>query len=76
MTTTERQYRALKRQHPEAVVFVRSGAYYQTYGEDAVKARAMFHHATVPVADAERLANQLVGHGLTVIMADQLEEQS
>lgn len=83
-----RQYAGLKRLHPDALVFIRLGGFYEAFGEDAkIAAKALnlpLNHNGMcgktlprgmcgfPVSTGERYAEQLVAAGYTVALASEV----
>src|SRR6478672_47071 len=84
-----RQYRRIKKQHPDAIVFFRLGDFYETFDEDAaivaqvcdvVLTRRAFAKgenmpmAGVPYHSAEAYIAKLIAAGYKVAVAEQLEQ--
>jgi DNA mismatch repair protein MutS len=83
------QYLAVKRQHPDALLFYRMGDFYELFFEDAEKASAALsivlttrglHLGTpikmcgVPIHAAEGYLNRLIRHGFKVAVCEQTED--
>lgn len=83
------QYRALKAEHPDALLFFRMGDFYELFFEDAVRAAPVLdvaltrrgRHAGedipmcgVPVHSAESYLQRLIRHGFRVAICEQLED--
>jgi DNA mismatch repair protein MutS len=83
------QYQALKREHPEAVLFFRMGDFYELFFDDAVRAAPALdialtrrgRHAGeeipmcgVPVHSAESYLHRLIRKGFKVAICEQLED--
>src|ERR1043166_5037791 len=88
-TPLMRQYAAIKKQHPNALLFFRLGDFYELFLEDAVvAARELEITLTsrnkekdqaipmcgVPYHSAEGYIARLIGRGYRVAICDQLEE--
>src|SRR6478672_4310406 len=84
-----RQYRRIKKQHPDAIVFFRLGDFYETFDEDAaivaqvcdvVLTRRAFAKgenmpmAGVPYHSAELYIQKLIAAGYKVAVAEQMEQ--
>ena len=84
-----RQYRAIKKRYPDAIVFFRLGDFYETFDDDAaivaqvcdvVLTRRAFSKgenmpmAGVPYHSAEGYIQKLIGAGYKVAVAEQLEQ--
>ena len=83
------QYQALKRQHPDSLLFFRMGDFYELFFEDAVAAAPALdvaltkrgRHAGadipmcgVPVHAAELYLHRLIRKGFRVAICEQLED--
>ena len=83
------QFQALKREHPEALLFFRMGDFYELFFADAVAAATALdialtkrgRHAGedipmcgVPVHSAELYLHKLIRHGFKVAICEQLED--
>ncbi|HBP53175.1 MAG TPA: DNA mismatch repair protein MutS, partial [Synechococcus sp. UBA8638] len=89
LTPMLRHYVELKRQHPQRLLLYRLGDFYECFFEDAVTASAMLEltltgkeggraigrvpMAGIPHHALERYATQLLRHGRSVAICDQLE---
>lgn len=88
-TPLRRQYLALKRQHPDTILFFRLGDFYETFDEDAklvarelqitLTSRPMAKGQRVPMAgvphhSVDNYVARLIAHGHKVAMAEQLGE--
>ena len=79
-----KQYRAIKQQHPDAILLFRVGDFYETFADDAVKAsevlgivltkRADVALAGFPHHSLDNYLPKLVRAGLRVAVCDQLED--
>jgi DNA mismatch repair protein MutS len=88
-TPMMRQYRALKAQHPEVLLFYRMGDFYELFFDDAVTAATALDIALtrrgkdggedvpmcgVPVHNAEAYLQRLIRQGFRVAVCEQLED--
>ena len=89
LTPMLRHYVELKRQHPERLLLYRLGDFYECFFEDAITASSMLEltltgkeggraigrvpMAGIPHHALERYATQLLNHGRSVAICDQLE---
>ena len=83
-TPLMKQYYALKKQHPDAMLLFRVGDFYETFGEDAVKSssilgitltsRAGSELAGFPFHSIDIYLPKLVKAGLRVAICEQLED--
>jgi DNA mismatch repair protein MutS len=88
-TPMMRQYRALKAQHPEMLLFYRMGDFYELFFDDAVAAAEALDIALtrrgkdagedvpmcgVPVHNAEAYLQRLIRRGFRVAVCEQLED--
>jgi DNA mismatch repair protein MutS len=88
-TPMMRQYRALKAQHPETLLFYRMGDFYELFFDDAVVAAEALDIALtrrgkdggedvamcgVPVHNAEAYLQRLIRRGFRVAVCEQLED--
>ena len=87
-TPMMRQYKAMKREHPDAILLFRVGDFYETYGEDAVRESkilgiALTHRsngggestemAGFPYHALDTYLPKLVRAGARVAICDQME---
>lgn len=83
-TPLMKQYYALKKQHPDAMLLFRVGDFYETFGEDAVRSssilgitltsRAGSELAGFPYHSLDLYLPKLVKAGLRVAICEQLED--
>lgn len=88
-TPMMKQFNALKREHPDCILFFRAGDFYEMFGEDAEKASAALNIAlttrnknsenAVPMAGVpyhafDTYLNRLTAAGFKVAIAEQMED--
>ena len=91
LTPIRRQYLAIKKQHPDAILFLRLGDFYETFDEDAklvsreldivLTGRPMGKGQRVPLAGipyhaADNYIARLIGKGYKVAICEQMQEPS
>jgi DNA mismatch repair protein MutS len=91
LTPIRRQYLAIKKQHPDAILFFRLGDFYETFDEDAklvsreldivLTGRPMGKGQRVPLAGipyhaADNYIARLIGKGYKVAICEQMQEPS
>ncbi len=89
LTPLMRQYQAIKKQHPDKILLFRMGDFYETFGDDAVKAapilgialtsRAHGNGERIPLAGVpyhaiDRYLAKLAARGEKVVIVEQVED--
>ena len=88
-TPMMRQYNALKKAHPDCILFFRAGDFYEMFGDDAVRAAEILQITLttrnkqsknavpmcgVPYHSYEPYVNRLTAAGIKVAVAEQMED--
>ncbi len=88
-TPMMRQYNALKKAHPDCILFFRAGDFYEMFGDDAVRAAEILQITLttrnkqsknavpmcgVPYHSYETYLNRLTAAGIKVAVAEQMED--
>ena len=89
LTPLMRQYQAVKKQHPDKILLFRMGDFYETFGDDAVKAAPILGIALtsrshgngeriplagVPYHALDRYLSKLTARGEKVVIVEQVED--